>query len=108
MIPVILESPFGGPYIEENKKYLQACIRDCLARGESPYASHQMLTQALDDATPTERELGINAGFAMHSIIKKSVVYLDHGRSSGMTRGVANAPWSIIKPHEYRAEDAIW
>ena len=39
-------------------------IRDCIARGESPYASHQMLTEALDDTNPIERNAGIQAGLA--------------------------------------------
>lgn len=60
---VIIESPFAGD-VETNKLYLRACIRDCIRRGETPYASHRMLTDALDDDDPEEREAGINAGYA--------------------------------------------
>jgi hypothetical protein len=60
---VIIESPYKGN-VPRNKLYLRACIRDCIMRGESPYASHRMLTDALDDDDPREREIGIKAGLA--------------------------------------------
>ena len=87
---VIIESPYAGD-VAEHMRYLQRCIRDCLARGESPYASHQMLTQALDDATPEERELGIQAGFAWRMNADATVAYMDYGISDGMKLGIANA-----------------
>lgn len=90
---VIIESPFAGE-IERNKAYLEACIRDCALRGESAYASHKMLTTALDDTIPAERDLGINLGFAWHRHAAASCVYVDHGISRGMWRGIQHA-WSI-------------
>lgn len=60
---VIIESPYKGD-VERNKLYLRACIRDCINRGESPYASHRMLTDALDDTDPVERAIGIKAGLS--------------------------------------------
>lgn len=85
---VIIESPYKGDVVR-NKRYLQACIRDCLRRGESPYASHQMLTDALDDNDPEQRKLGIEAGLAWrnaYSIAERvlPVFYTDLGLSSGM------------------------
>lgn len=89
---VIIESPFAGD-VEANLKYLRACMRDALLRGESPYASHGLLTQpgVLDDTVPQERELGIKAGFEWHKAADKMVVYTDNGISSGMQRGIENA-----------------
>lgn len=87
---VIIESPFAGDVVT-HKKYLQRCIRDCIKRGESPYASHQMLTEALDDLNPEERKLGIEAGFAWRKMADATVVYLDYGQSRGMTLGIAAA-----------------
>lgn len=89
MIPVIIESPFKGETgsAEEyarNRRYLQRCIRDCLSRGETPYASHQMLTDALDDRDPVERARGIEAGEAWRSLAAKRIFYIDHEWSSGM------------------------
>lgn len=87
---VIIESPFAGD-LERNRVYLDRCIRDCLARGESPYASHRMLTSALDDAQPEEREAGIKAGFAWRAVAAATVVYGDYGLSRGMNAGIEHA-----------------
>jgi hypothetical protein len=65
MRTVAIESPFAGKDAAElayNREYALAAMRDCLARGESPYASHLLLTQLLDDEIPEQRELGISAG----------------------------------------------
>ena len=63
---VIVESPYAGD-VEENVRYARACLADCLARGEAPFASHLLYTQpgVLDDDVPGERALGIAAGFAV-------------------------------------------
>lgn len=98
---VILESPFAGE-VERNRAYLQQCIRDALKRGESPYASHQMLTAALDDGDPSQRELGIKAGSVWREAADSTVIYVDHGLSSGMRRGIQDA-MSLSHPMEFRA-----
>jgi hypothetical protein len=105
---VIIESPFKGDNwkdLERNKRYLRSCIRDCIVRGESPYASHRMLTDALDDRDPAERALGIEAGlawrhvrqpvfdddsniadsFVLKHLLTCHAFYVDLGYSSGMT-----------------------
>lgn len=103
---VIIESPYKGD-VARNKRYLQACIRDCLRRGESPYASHQMLTDALDDKDPEQRNLGIEAGLSWrrarqailvddsdaeigtlrHDFVRP-VFYVDLGITDGMNRAM--------------------
>ena len=40
----VIESPYAGD-VEGNLTYLRACLKDCVERGESPYASHGLLTQ---------------------------------------------------------------
>lgn len=90
MVRVIVESPYAGD-VERNKLYLYAAMRDCLARGESPFASHAIYTQFLDDTKDDERALGIAAGFAWHQGAHKAVVYADHGFSNGMIAGIKNA-----------------
>lgn len=85
MRKVIIESPFAGD-VERNKTYLQRCIRDCIQRGESPYASHQMLTDALDDLDPEERKAGIEAGFAWADDADLVVFYTDYDISEGMMK----------------------
>lgn len=56
MILVLLESPYAGN-VELNVTYARACMRDCLKRGEAPFASHLLYTQpgVLDDLVPNER-----------------------------------------------------
>lgn len=81
---VIIESPYKGDIVR-NKRYLRACIRDCLRRGESPYASHRMLTDALDDDIPEERELGIAAGLAWRNA-RQAILNDDSDPSMGALR----------------------
>lgn len=88
-VPVVIESPYSGD-VERNKKYLQRAIRDCRVRGESPYASHQMLT-ALNDLSPRERADGIAMGFAFRPLAVRTVVYFDYGVSGGMQLGIDDA-----------------
>lgn len=93
---VIVESPYGHrdpAVVERNKRYLRACMRDCLLRGESPYASHGLYTQegVLDDNVPEERELGIQAGFVWRRSAHATVVYKDLGISNGMAYGIQAA-----------------
>lgn len=105
---VILESPFAGN-VERNLRYLRSCMRDCVLRGESPYASHGLLTQpgVLDDDKPDERELGIRAGFAWREVAEATIVYENLGRSKGMQYGIDDAIRSS-RPIEYRMLPSSW
>jgi hypothetical protein len=93
---VIVESPYAGN-VERNLQYLRAALRDCLLRGESPYASHGLLTQpgVLRDEVPGERATGISAGFriaeALHRCGAPRVFYVDLGWSGGMELGREHA-----------------
>jgi hypothetical protein len=86
---VILESPFTGD-TSLNIKYARRCVADCLARGESPIASHLLYTQpgVLNDQVKEERELGIKAGHAWIHVADAIVIYVDLGISEGMLAGV--------------------
>lgn len=106
---VIVESPFGNPdpaLVERNKRYLRACMRDCLLRGESPYASHGLYTQegVLDDNVPEERELGIQAGFAWRPMTEATIFYTDLGMSRGMIKGMQDALKQIENDPDFRVE----
>ena len=89
---VIIESPYAGD-VEANVAYARRAVKDCLSRGESPYASHLFFTQpdVLDDTKPEERKLGIEAGFAWGAAAESVVFYVDRGWSSGMLAGIKNA-----------------
>lgn len=105
---VIIESPFAGD-IEKNVRYLRACMRDCLLRGEAPYASHALYTQegVLRDEVHEERMLGIHAGFSFRTLTKKTVVYTDLGMSRGMQYGIDHAA-EHCHPIEYRKLGGEW
>ena len=66
--------------------YLTHCLADCLERRENPYASHRMLTTALDDDDHLQREIGIWLGYQYGETCAKVAFYIDAGFSEGMTR----------------------
>lgn len=41
---VMVDSPFAGD-VERNIAFARACLRDCLIRGEAPFASHLLYAQ---------------------------------------------------------------
>lgn len=112
---VVLESPWAGlgaakatslrelegcPAVD----YLRQCIRDSLARGEIPWASHAMLalTRALYEEDPDQRQEGIDVGKDMiktHAALVAA--YTDHGISKGMREAIT---WARMhgKPVEFR------
>lgn len=88
---VVVESPFKANEKhteEEHRSYLEKCLLDSVLRGESPYASHKMLTNCLDDSDPGQRKIGIQAGLSMARLIVrgggKPIFYVDMGWSEGM------------------------
>jgi len=84
---IVIESPFAGE-VERNLLYLDYAIRDAIERGESPYASHRMLTSALDDTDAAQRAIGIEAGLAWRMRADDRVFYIDLGWSKGMEAAV--------------------
>jgi hypothetical protein len=82
---VVVESPYAGDVVR-NTRYLRACLRDCLDRGEAPFASHAIYTLpgVLDDLIPEQRERGIAAGFAWRAHAAVVCFYTDLGWSPGM------------------------
>lgn len=79
----VIESPYAGD-IEANEAYLEKCIRWCATRGYAPYASHKMMTIALDDDNPEERTLGINCGLAFRRLVDERLFFIDRGWSREM------------------------
>jgi len=101
---VVLESPFKADSAEafaRNLAYREMCIRDCALRGDAPYASHKMMTDALDDSMPEQRALGISCGEAWLRVAEAVVIYVDLGVSAGMLQGI-NAARRLGKPLEER------
>lgn len=89
---VIIETPYKGE-TKRNVEYAQKCMRDCLLKGEAPYASHLLYTQenVLNDDIKEERSLGIEAGLCWGALAEKTIVYTDLGISDGMKYGIERA-----------------
>lgn len=112
---VIVESPYNagsgirgliGRWL--NRRYARAALRDCLARGEAPLASHLLYTQpgVLRDDDPVERDLGIRAGLVWGQMAEATVVYIDRGISTGMRLGIQRAITDGRPVEERRLNDA--
>ena len=88
---VIVESPFAGGFA--NVKYGRECVKDCINRGESPFAAHLLYTQKglLDDRLPDERRKGIDAAYGWLEVADYVVVYMDLGITPGMVVGIVRA-----------------
>lgn len=82
---VVIVSPYSGD-VEKNLRYLRAAMRDCLLRGEAPFAGHGLFTQegVLDDSDAEERALGMKAHQAWMDACDLVVAYTDKGHSPGM------------------------
>jgi hypothetical protein len=98
---VIVESPFAGE-IEANRRYTIEACADCFRRGETPFASHLLYPQILDELKSDDREKGINAGYAFWRLAHAIVFYVDRGWSPGMLRAKERAehigyPWGERK-----------
>ena len=105
MIRTVIESPWrasNGEGRALNRQYAREALRDSLSRGESPYASHLLLTQVLDDSDPVERAQGIAAGMAWIDECELVAVYEDRGVSEGMELAIEYAK-KIGKPVKYRS-----
>lgn len=94
--PVIVESPYGNDdpiEVMRNEIYCRAAIRDCLQRGEAPFASHGLypLPGILKDSVREDQQRGMRAGFAIGELFPTRLFYMDRGLSSGMWEGVIKA-----------------
>lgn len=100
---VILESPYAGD-VDRNLRYARAALRDCLLRGEAPFASHLLYTQpgVLADDDPGERQHGIDAGLRWGLMAERTVVYIDLGITPGMQKGIEAAHYQG-RPVEHRS-----
>lgn len=96
-------------YRAQNKEYARACMRDCLRRGEHPYAGHLLFDQPgiLNDEIPEERAKGIAADLAWGGAATRRVFYIDRGMSPGMLLGLEQAK-RIKQPYEFRELKGSW
>ena len=105
---VILESPYaenlvnGGQYLA----YARQCLWDSLLRRESPFASHLLYTQVLDDKISEQRKLGMDLALGWYDVADICAVYTDYGISDGMRRGIEYAESIGLATEERSIKDA--
>jgi hypothetical protein len=128
---VVVESPYAPPkgasvddaalILARNLAYVRAAMHDSFLRGEVPFASHALYTQAgvLDDTIPGQRKQGIEGGFAVAAALACAATaqsylfefsrafYINRGWSSGMILGRENAEIALQKA-EIRELDKNW
>ena len=97
---VIIESPFRGNKNfgqEQNSVYARLCLFDSLKRGESPFASHLLYTQVLNEQDLSQRTMGMKRAFKWYRHANLMAVYGDHGITQGMRKGIRVAKYYNIK-----------
>lgn len=87
---VVIESPFSGD-VQRNVEYARQAMRRVIESGNTPFASHLLYTQVLDDSIPQEREIGIRSGLAIYRKADECAVFAKYGCSSGMKTGILAA-----------------
>ena len=101
---VIVESPYRATAYysqEQHKLYLLHCLADCYKRGESPFASHHLAPEVLNDDDEYERALGIRCGLAWGKYADCVAVYSDLGVGPGMKQAIEYYK-KMNKPIEWR------
>ncbi len=102
---VIIESPFKGRNEadrEVNREFARKCMLDSLKKGESPFLSHLLYTQVLNEDVEAERRIGLDAAFKWYEVADFVVVYTDRGITKGMKEGIKVAR-DLKKVVEYRS-----
>jgi hypothetical protein len=82
-------SPYAGNTLENIKRAKRYC-KYVLACGHAPIAPHLFFPLFLDDTSPTERSMGLNAGLAWLEVCQELWVF-DSKPSPGMTMEIAFA-----------------
>lgn len=91
---VVIESPYRSYTafeLERNLAYARALVEHITLRGDSPVASHLLITQSLDDRLPEHRKLGMQAGLHLLRVADIHAFGVDLGMSDGMRAALAHA-----------------
>lgn len=91
---VVIESPYAGD-VDRNVEYARRCVHHSIHQNEAPLASHLLYTQPgiLNDNTPIERQVGMEAGWAWIRYSDALVAYCDYGITPGMQRAMEIAAY---------------
>lgn len=102
---IVIESPFKDEPMALH--YLGECVKDSIARGEAPFASHGFYTRWLEDSDSTQRAQGIECQLALIRSTGRAVFYTDLGISKGMQEALQFCNRSGISI-EFRELGADW
>lgn len=113
---VIIESPYKpkdnvlNPVtaLQENLEYARRCMFHSIDMGESPFLSHLLYTQVLDDNRPEERATGMFLARSWYDVADMCAVYVDKGVSEGMKKGIEYARYVGLPVEErslYEGDD---
>lgn len=94
----VIESPYKANTefeLQRNLAYARALVEHVTLRGDSPVASHLLITQSLDDRDPVQRAAGITAGLALLRVADVHAFGVDIGVSDGMRGAMAKAKESV-------------
>lgn len=103
---VCVETPLRGD-TARNVLYADACMLDCLQRGEAPFLGHLLYPRVLNDADPHDRARGIEAHLAWLRRADFIAVYSDLGITDGMRQAIDLAR-EIGMPFQYRQLAEGW
>lgn len=87
---IIVESPYSGD-VNKNIEYANEAMLRLIKIGHSPFASHLLYTQVLDDNVEEDRNLGIESGLRLYEYADECAVFCRHGISHGMRQGIERA-----------------
>ena len=86
---IYIASPYAGD-IEANTAFAKKACRYAIRQGHTPVAVHLLYPQMLDDAEPTEREIGLRLGHRVLEVCDE--LWCCGSRiSSGMAREIEEA-----------------
>jgi hypothetical protein len=111
---VIIESPYAAKTEEGiliNEVFGELAMHDCLVNyNESPFASHLLYTRrfVLRDHVPSDRKLGIEAGFYWRNVAEKTIFYTDLGMTDGMKQGLEDCKKKGNVFELRRLPDILW
>ena len=81
---IYIASPYAGD-IETNTAFAKKACWYAIHQGHTPIAVHLLYPQMLDDAEPTEREIGLRLGHRVLEVCDE--LWLCGGRVSGLIDG---------------------
>ena len=101
----IIASPFRGNTPEErleNIAYARKACSHAVKRGETPFASHLLFPQFLDEDNSVERQMGMEGNYKFWPIATKVAFYVDRGWSAGMKEELVKCIAEYEIPFEIR------